>query len=181
MMAATMKVMYSEAQSLQIIELPYAGRSTSMLLLLPREIDGLDDVEASLSAESLTQWKTRFREMKVQVYLPKFTMTSQFRLDQTLQAMGMTDAFKPSQANLAGMTGKPELYVSAVIQKTYVEVNEKGTEAAAATGVGATKARGLTEPPVFRADHPFLFLVQENLTGSILFMGRVTDPTDKTL
>jgi serpin B len=182
MMAATMKVMYSETQSLQILELPYAGRSTSMLLLLPRDIDDLDDMEASLSVEDIEKWKSSLRETEVQVILPKFTMTSQFRLDQTLQAMGMTDAFKPSQANLAGMTGKPDLYVSEVIQKAYAEVNEKGTEAAAATAVPAAKSRAFPrEPPSFRADHPFVFLIQENLTGSILFMGRVTDPTDKTL
>ena len=184
-MTGTLKARYSQTKSLQILELAYVGGSTSMLVLLPDKIDGLSDLEASLSPENLTEWRSGLRETKVAVFLPKFTMTSQYQLDQTLQVMGMTDAFKMSQANLAGMTGKPDLHISAVIQKAYVEVNEEGTEATAATTmIGSTKSRGFRpprEPPTFRADHPFLFLIQENLTGSILFMGRVTDPTDKTL
>jgi serine protease inhibitor len=180
MMIGIIKAKYSESRSLQILELAYTGHSTSMLLLLPGRINGLDDVEADLSLESLAEWKSGLREMKVRIILPKFTMTCQYQLDQTLQAMGMTDVFKLSQANLAGMTGKPDLYVSAIIQKAYVEVNEKGTEAAAATATVSTKSRGFRpprEPPIFQADHPFMVLIQERRTGSILFMGRVTDPT----
>jgi serpin B len=92
--------------------------------------------------------------------------------------MGMVDAFSDSKANFAGMDGRPDwLYISAVIHKAFVDVNEEGTEAAAATAV-IMKARGMpAPPPVFRADHPFVFLIQENRTGSILFMGRVKDPT----
>ena len=180
-MTGTLKARYNQTKSLQILELSYVGGATSMLVLLPDEIDGLSDLEASLSPANLTKWGSGMRETKVAVFLPKFTMTSQHELDQTLQAMGMIDVFKLLQANLAGMTGKPDLHISAVIQKAYVEVNEKGTEATAATTVTTkTLSRGFRspkEPPTFRADHPFLFLISENHTGSILFMGRVTDPT----
>jgi serpin B len=181
-MTGTLKARYSQIKSLQILELPYVGGGTSMLVLLPDKIDGLSDLETSLSPENLTKWRSGLRETKVAVFLPKFTMTSQYQLDQTLQAMGMTDVFNPSRADLAGMTSsEPGLWVSQVIQKAYVEVNEKGTEATAATTMTTSvKSRGFRppkEPPTFRADHPFLFLICESHTGSLLFMGRVTDPT----
>jgi serpin B len=179
-MVGIQKARYGETESLQSLELAYVGRSISMLILLPKQIDGLDELEASLSVKNLAKWRAGLRTMKVRIILPKFKMTSSFRLDQILQTMGMIDLFRLPGADLAGMTGKPDLYVDGVIHKAYVEVNEKGTEAAAATGVyGSTKSRGPSrrEPPIFRADHPFFFIIQENLTGSILFMGRVVDPS----
>jgi serpin B len=105
-------------------------------------------------------------------------MTSQFRLDQTLGAMGMTDAFNPDRANFAGMDGRTNwLYIGAVIHKAFVDVNEEGTEAAAATAVVMRiKMAKPAPPPTFRADHPFLFLIRDNGSGSILFMGRVSNP-----
>jgi len=90
--------------------------------------------------------------------------------------MGIVDAFVLEKANFAGMTDKLDLFIRAVIHKAYVDVNEEGTEAAAATGVAVARRRS-EEPPTFRADHPFLFLIQDDHTGSILFIGRVTDPT----
>lgn len=110
--------------------------------------------------------------------LPRFKLTSQFQLADVLKSMGMPLAFTPDRADFSGMDGRRDLFVSAVIHKAYVEVNEEGTEAAAATGiaVGATAVMIPKEPPVFRADHPFLFLIRENRTGSLLFLGRLVNP-----
>jgi serpin B len=146
-----------------------------MLLLLPKEIDGLNQLEDSLSIDNLLEWRNCLHGWNVHIFLPKFKMNCQFRLDETLESMGMVDAFIPLKANFAGMTGNRDLFITFVIHKAFVDVNEEGTEAAAATA-GAFGGPP-PPPPVFRADHPFLFLIQDNYTGSIFFMGRVTDPT----
>jgi serpin B len=117
---------------------------------------------------------------KVVLTLPKFKMTQQFGLSSTLAAMGMPLAFDKRAADFTGMTEKRELCISAVIHKAYIDVNEEGTEAAAATGVVISRALAVQRPQlpiVFRADHPFVFLIRDNRSGSILFIGRVTDPT----
>jgi|GEM_PF-406282 len=178
MMSQKHKFRYAEFESLQILELPYVGNELSMLVLLPREADGLKELESRLSVENLKQWKSRLSMREVLVFLPKFKMTSKFRLDKTLVSMGMVDAFSHTKANFAGMDGRPDwLYIGAVIHQAFVDVNEEGTEAAAATAV-VMEGRGRpVPPPIFRADHPFVFLVQENQTGSILFIGKLTDPT----
>jgi serpin B len=112
------------------------------------------------------------------VYLPKFKITSQFGLSDPLKAMGMPDAFELAKADFSGMTGRRDLFISDVIHKAFVEVNEEGTEAAAATGVMmSTTSVEITPPPVFRADHPFVFIIQDKNSKSILFVGRVADPT----
>ena len=112
---------------------------------------------------------------EVDVYLPKFTFRDQSTLNGVLAQMGMTDAFG-SGADFSGMTGRRDLYLSVVVHEAFVEVNEEGTEAAAATGVVATLTSLRPAQPVFRADRPFLFLIRERATGAILFMGRVADP-----
>lgn len=175
-MSQKQKFGYAEDQSLQILELPYIGNDISMLVILPKQVDGLAELEKSLTVESLRKWTTHLREQEVMVFLPKFKMTSQFRLDKALISMGMSEAFDMNKANFSGMDGNPNwLYIAAAIHKAFVDVNEEGTEAAAATAV---VAKPLSAPPLtFRADHPFIFLIRENLTGSILFLGRVVDPT----
>jgi serpin B len=167
---------YAERDGLQILELPYIGRDLSMVVLLPREIDGLASLEDRLTTETLNRWTTGLQPTEVKLFLPKFKMTFAVRLDETLKALGMVDAFSLNSANFAGMDGTRELYMAAVLHKAFVEVNEEGTEAAAATAVVMTLRSVPTPPPVFRADHPFLFLIRENSTGSILFLGRVTNP-----
>jgi serpin B len=148
---------------------------------LPKEIEGLIQLEMKLTSDSLQEWTKGLRWQKVIVYVPKFTMTSQFSLEDTLKAMGMTLAFG-QKADFSRMSAGEGLYISAVVHKAFVDVNEKGTEAAAATMVEEPKKEELmreepkVEPPVFRADHPFLFLIRENETDSILFMGRVRNP-----
>lgn len=109
------------------------------------------------------------------MFLPKFTMTSEFQLNKAPVALGMTDAFD-GRADLSGMDGRRDLFLSAAVHKAFVDVNEEGTEAAAATGAGITAV--LSAPPsrVFRADHPFLYLIRENHTGSLLFLGRLANP-----
>ncbi|HUT45571.1 MAG TPA: serpin family protein, partial [Sedimentisphaerales bacterium] len=129
-----------------------------------------------LTPENLTQWLAKIHKREVVVFVPKFKMTSQFSLASVLKSMGMNDAFS-SKADFSGINGKRDLFISAVIHKAYVEVNEEGTEAAAATGVVMRLTSvGPAPIPVFRADHPFLFLIRDNLSGSILFIGRVANP-----
>jgi serpin B len=117
------------------------------------------------------------------VSLPRFKITQQFELSSTLEALGMKAAFDQNSADFSAMTGDKSLVISAAIHKAYIDLDENGTEAAAATAVVmhmAMAARPLTPPPppiVFTADHPFLFLIRDNASGAILFMGRVTDPT----
>lgn len=172
---------YAETDDLQLLELPYGDGALSMLVALPKAGDGLQKLEGGLSADRLQDWRGRLRREKVEVHLPRFKIESGFRLNSALQDMGMTDAFNPDKANFAGMDGNPNwLYITAALHKAFVEVNESGTEAAAATAV-VVGARSIAMPapvPVFRADHPFLFLIQEKETGAVLFMGRVVDPTD---
>jgi serine protease inhibitor len=178
MMTEQHRFKYGERDDLQILELPYAGQELSFVVLLPRRVDGLRELERALTAEGLADWTGGLREQEVVVFLPKFKLISQFRVDAALKALGMVDAFSPGKADFAGMDGKPHwLYIGAVLHKAFVGVNEEGTEAAAATGVvvGLTSAR--VQPPTFCADRPFLFLIRDNHTGSILFMGRVVDPS----
>ena len=168
---------YGEDEGLQILELPYEGDDLATLILLPRRVNGLAELEKALTPENLNQWITHLREQKIEVFMPKFKLASSFSLNETLVSMGMRDAFDQTRANFAGMDGTMLLYISAAIHQAVVEVNEEGTEAAAATGI-VMGLKAMPEPPLtFRADHPFIFLIRDNKTGSILFIGRVVDPT----
>jgi len=167
---------YMETDTFQALELPYVDEELSMVILLPKQFDALDKFEKTLVPENLTQWLAKIYKREVVVFVPKFKMTSQFSLASMLKSMGMKDAFS-SGADFSGINGKRNLFISAVIHKAYVEVNEEGTEAAAATGV-VMKLTSIGPAPisVFRADHPFLFLIRDNLSGGILFIGRVANP-----
>jgi serpin B len=176
MMTQKHEFRYAESGDLQVLELPYAGEDLSMLVLLPAEVGGLADLEDRLSVENLERWTKYLWETKVRVFLPRFELTLPIQLGETLKSMGMPDAFSGG-ADFSGMA-KGQLFISEVVHKAFVKVNEEGTEAAAATAV--IMGRGAPPPvPTFRADHPFLFLIRENTTGSILFVGRVVDPTSK--
>ncbi len=179
MMAQTRKFPYAETDECQVVKLPYAGGDLSMMVVLPREPDGLAALEAQLSPERLAEWTSQLAEREVRVQLPKFKMTwGAAELNGRLKALGMRDAFDGNRADFSGMDGKTDwLYIGLVLHKAFVDVNEEGTEAAAATAV-AMRVKSMSRPPVeFRADHPFLFLIQEEETGTILFLGRVADPT----
>ncbi len=173
-----------ELDGLQVLRLPYNGPA-SMYVLLPRTADGLPALEQQLTAENIAKWtrgplKSPLVEAKV--WLPKFKFSVPTELATTLQKMGMKEAFDASKANFTGMTEHPEgLYIGRVIHKAFVELDEEGTEAAAATAVVmfGRSAAG-PEPALvneFRADHPFVFVIKHEPTGTVLFMGRVLDPT----
>lgn len=168
---------YREEDGLQICELPYKGHGMTMVALLPAA-GGLEALEVRLAKEGVDAVVGRLGRRDVNVTLPKFKIEAQFTLNDALRALGMRDAFAPSLADFSGMTGTRELSISAVVHKAFIEVNEKGTEAAAATGVmmRATSVM-ISEPPaVFRADRPFVFVLRDRGSGAVLFLGRVANP-----
>lgn len=167
---------YAETDALQVLEMPYKGEELSMVVLLPKKMDGIKALEQELTAEYLSKRLAAVRKRQVIVSLPSFKMTSRFSLAQVLRSMGMTDAFS-DKADFSGMTGNRDLFISAVVHQAYVDVNEEGTEAAAATGAAMRLTSvGPDVTPVFRADHPFLFLIRDGRTGGLLFLGRVMNP-----
>jgi serine protease inhibitor len=167
---------YVEDETLQALELPYEGRELSFIALLPKEKNGLARLEKSLTAAKFDSWLAKLKSQKVRVELPKFKMTSRFDLADVLSAMGMPLAFR-AEADFSGMTTKEKLSISKVLHQAFVEVNEEGTEAAAATAVAMMRASAVQKQVMFRADHPFLFLLRDNRTGSILFVGRLANPS----
>lgn len=176
MMNQTGEFGYMENDTFQGLELPYVKDELSMIILLPKDSDGLAELEKTLTPENLSQWLNRLYRREVVVGVPKFKATTQFSLASVLESMGMKDAFS-EKADFSGMDGKKDLFISAVIHKAYVDVNEEGTEAAAATGVTMKlTSLGPSETPVFRADHPFLFLIRDSHSAGILFLGRVVNP-----
>jgi serpin B len=172
------KFRYFEGDGLKALELPYGPGDLAMDVLLPDAVDGLPALEARLAPDALDRWLGGLGEREVVVALPKFTMTSRFELGEILKTMGMPRAFTPGQADFSGIATEEELAISAVIHQAFVDVNEEGTEAAAATAVTirAMKAIVPRKPDSFRADHPFLFLIRDVRSGSLLFLGRVANP-----
>jgi len=171
----------AELEGFKLLVMPYKGGEASMLVLLPDKVDGLADLERSLSAENLASWLEKSRSVRVALSLPKFKNTTELDLNDTLITLGMKKAFVVGQADFTGIANVPAepLYIGLVIHKAFVDVNEEGTEAAAATAVTmrAGSAMRPAEPFPFVADHPFVYIIRSNRTGDILFMGRLTDPT----
>lgn len=169
---------YTENDQLQVLELPYSGEDLSMLILLPKNND-LPSLENSLSTEKLSDWKQNLENQRVDVYIPKFKFETKYMMSEDLGKMGMPTAFGGG-ADFSGMDGTQNLYIGSVIHQAFVEVNEEGTEAAAATAVVMFDLAAPPETPTiptFMADHPFIFLIQDNATGNILFIGRVINPS----
>ncbi|MBI5837540.1 MAG: serpin family protein [Candidatus Eisenbacteria bacterium] len=158
----------------RLLELPYKGLDLSMVILLPDSVFGLAELESRLIADDLDTWLATLSDRKLPVRLPRFTVESSFSLVETLAAMGMPSAFQAFQADFSGMDGARDLFIAAAVHKAFVNVNEEGTEAAAATGISI----GVTSLPVdnFYVDHPFVFLIRDNVTGSLLFVGRIVEP-----
>jgi len=180
-MRKTHRFGYMENDTLQALELEYRACDLTMVILLPRKADGVTALEKQLTQENLNGWlKQLKRGKKVRLELPKFRFSFGARMRKLLVSLGMTDAFAAGKANFSGMNGgKEPLWIDAVIHKAFVDVNEKGTEAAAATAVMMAGAAPRPEEPVpFLCDHPFLFLIRDRVSGSILFMGRVANPQD---
>jgi len=165
---------YYRDKNVQALELPYAGGALSMVILLPVDRGGLPDLERHFNGQDLDRWLSRLRKREIEVSLPRFRLKAKYYLARDLAAMGMADAFS-DRADFSGMTGKKDLRISKVIHQAFVEVNEKGTEAAASTAV-TMRLKAVFREPVFKADHPFLFLIRHNKTGLILFMGRLVEP-----
>ncbi|MCL2700854.1 MAG: serpin family protein [Phycisphaerae bacterium] len=171
---------YAETDDAQVLAMPYAGHQFSMVIVLPKKVGGLAELEKNLSADSLAAWTT-FESEDVRVTLPRFKVTRDFDARKPLEAMGMTKAFsREGGADFSGMVADEKVAISFVVHKAFVAVDEVGTEAAAATVVGIARAMAPLEPKEpkeFKADHPFLFMIRHNQTGAILFIGRVADPT----
>src|SRR5262249_23648371 len=150
----------------------YLKRELSMVVVLPRKADGLAKVEEDLTAEKLAGWAKAAKSVETRVFLPKFKIEWDKELVPVLKAMGMKAAFT-GDADFSGMhTAQEKLMITNVIHKAFVAVDEEGTEAAAATAVVFGRASAPVEPKVFRADRPFLFLIRDNKTNSVLFLGR---------
>jgi serpin B len=176
LMHQTSSFKYADLGDAQALEMPYVGKDLSMLVLLPKKTDGLADLEKGLSGERLKSLVGRLFDTEVDVTLPKFKTTAEFELNKELSALGMKQAFTRA-ADFSGLNGGTgNLYISYVVHKAFVDVNEEGTEAAAATGV-VIQGDSLRINPVFRADHPFVYLIRDTKTGGVLFIGRLADPT----
>jgi len=163
-----------QGNRIQMLELPYAGKEFSMLVVLPNEDTPLKEIEKTITLEKLNHYISLLTESDVRVSFPKFKFESEFALKPTLSVMGMPIPFS-NAADLSRMSGNLELKIDEVFHKAFVEVTEEGTEAAAATAVVIVR-KSVSIPIEFKANRPFMFLIRENSTGSILFMGRVTNP-----
>lgn len=185
------KNLYPDDNGFQMLELPYKGGEVSMVLLVPRSPDGLAALEKKLNSNHLQSWIDKMTAREVHVFVPKFKLETKYSLEDTLQEMGMARAFvDPRAATGAQFDGMSEssdpaekLYINKVLHKAFVEVNEKGTEAAAATALsmraGAALPIMVPFTPVFKADRPFVFLIRDVKTNSILFVGRMMNPKQK--
>jgi len=173
--------LYGEQTDAQFVEIPYKGGNISMFVILPvdKTKDGLTQIEKQLSPEQIARWRSQMKKQEVHLYLPKFKINwGAGSLVKPLRELGMLEAFVYGKADFSGMNGDKDFFISDILQKAFVDVEEEGTEAAAATTIieGYAGVEIGPPPPVFRADHPFLFFIQDNATGSILFMGRVVNP-----
>jgi serpin B len=183
MMHASGTYRMAEAGGAKILELPYRGGAAAMLVVLPDHVEGLADIEASLSSAQLAAWTDALASRAVVVTLPRFEVhaTPSLALGEPLVALGMVDPFDPDRADFTGIADPPDradrLCISNVFHSAFVKVDERGTEAAAATATITTRGGHARQVSAFRADHPFLFLIVDRLTGLVLFVGRVVDPT----
>ena len=177
---------FAAKDGLKAVELPYKGGQMSMLVILPDAVDGLPALGASLTAERLDGIVQSLAATRVLVALPKFEVdpAGALPLGEVLEKLGMADAFSRERADFTGIANpadpRDRLFISEVFHKAFVKVDEKGTEAAAATAaVMARAAAALAPPREFKADHPFLFFIRDHASGMVLFMGRVADPSAK--
>jgi serpin B len=177
-MSRTGSYRYADASGVAMVELPYFESDLAMVVILPAAADGLPALEQRLTPQRLDSLLGALAPRLVSLHLPRFRLATQLDLSDTLKAMGMTDAFDIRAADFSGIDDTNGLFLGAVIHKAFVDVNERGTEAAAATALSFLLRSASAERPVtFRADHPFLFLIRDRRTGSVLFLGRLTDPT----
>jgi serpin B len=168
---------YTKGEDYLAVELPYAGDQLTMLVLLP-DMGTLASFESRLTADYVNGIIAAMNSAEVDLTFPKFRMEWSAELSKGLSALGMTDAFDPDRADFSGMDGARDLFITGILHKSFVSVDEAGTEAAAATAVIVGTTAMPANPPVeVKVDHPFIFLIRDNVTGAILFIGRVTDPS----
>lgn len=167
---------YAEIDGVKVLELPYVGGDLSMVIVLPKTT--VAEFDQGLDARRLSDWMAKATEQDVDIALPKFKFEANYELNDILSGMGMADAFDLPPADFSGISGKKDLYITKVIHKAVIEVNEEGSEAAAATAV-ILGTKSIRFKPEFKADRPFLFFIRHNATGSILFLGRVMNPEYK--
>jgi serpin B len=146
-----------------------------MIIVLPKEND-ISIAESAINYENLTSWNLNFQDTEIEVNIPKFKFETKYTLNDILMSMGILDAFMPGLADFSKMDGTNNLFISKVIHQAFVEVNEEGTEAAAATAI-IMELSMVPDPKIFKADHPFIFLIQHEETGAVIFMGRAMDPS----
>jgi serpin B len=167
---------YAQGDGFQVVELPYWGETLGMVIVLP-DSGWFDEIEGALSEPWFADMVVQLETRRVSLWLPKFRVETKYDLAKVLPAMGMPDAFDADAADFSGMDGTRELFIGNVIHQAFVEVGEEGTEAAAATAV-VVRATGMPTPPIeFRVDRPFIFAIRDLGTGSVLFLGRITDPS----
>ncbi len=170
---------FTQTESMQVLRMPYEGDRLSMLVLLPNDKDGLSELEESLTVENLKQWNDQLYPGQIHVYMPKFKLETTYDLKSSLIEMGMLTPFSEGAADFGGIA-PIYLFISQAIHKAFVDVNEEGTEAAAATVIMMMTTSEKPPTPIFRADHPFVFLIQDDSTGNILFIGRMMEPPQES-
>ncbi|XP_063083185.1 neuroserpin isoform X3 [Cavia porcellus] len=158
----------------QVLEIPYEGNEISMMLVLSRQEVPLATLEPLVKAQLIEEWANAVKKQKVEVYLPRFTVEQEIDLKDILKALGITEIFFKN-ANLTTLSDNREMFFSKAIHKSFIEVNEEGSEAAAVSGMIAISRMAVLYPQVI-VDHPFFFLIRNRRTGTILFMGRVMHP-----
>lgn len=166
---------YAETEKLQIIEMDYKGNEFSMIVLLPNK--DIKEIEESLTEENLRNWLKELKEERVDIFFPKFRLNKKYILNENIKDMGAPSAFSPGEADLSRIDGTRELFIQIAVHQAFLEVNEEGTTAGGATGISI----GITAVPikkVFRADHPFIFIIRDKESENILFIGKVYDPTE---
>ena len=171
---------YLETDAFQAIRMPYANPQFAMYVFLPRKRDGLGEFLKSLDQSHWKEWSAKFSSREGEIALPKFQLGYGNRLVDALKALGMKVAFEPGVADFSGITSSPQLYISDVEHKTYVKVDERGTEAVAATAmIFRPEAKSFPGPFEMIVDHPFLFAIADQQSGAILFVGTVIDPSQR--
>ncbi|MCK4666622.1 serpin family protein [Candidatus Dependentiae bacterium] len=175
MMHKIAKFNYFEGKDFQTVELPYKGDKLSMMIILPTDRDGIKDLEKQFTLKNLNTWRNNLRKEKINLSIPKFTINTRYYMKEYFKKLGMKLAFT-NGADLSGIEPQKELYIYKIIHQAFVEVNEEGTEAAAATAV-VVNLKSVPRPiPKFTADHPFIFLIIYKPNNSILFLGEVVNP-----
>jgi serpin B len=172
---------YWQNDNVQVLQMKYLDNRVSMVIVLPCVIDGLSSIEKTLTMDSISSWTNGLSSTKVKVFFPRFKFSNKTNMKKNIQALGIESAFDYKKADFSGITGKQDfLFIEKVLQQAVIEVNEEGTEASSVdailAGIGGLGPKLPPPIPVFRADHPFLFLIKENVTGTMLFIGRVINP-----